>query len=97
LPVKTTSELLELHDASSSELQAALGRTDHATLSKQWTLRRASVVLFSAPRCVTLRTVVMSHIIHHRAQMGVYLRLLGVPVPGMYGPSADDTARRNAA
>jgi uncharacterized damage-inducible protein DinB len=46
------------------------------------------------PKYQLLRTVMMSHLVHHRAQLGVYYRLLGVPVPGMYGPSADDLAGR---
>ena len=53
-------------------------------------MRRGSQVLIERPRGYLLRVLMMSHLVHHRAQLGVYYRLLGIPVPGMYGPSADD-------
>ena len=53
-------------------------------------MRRGSQVLIERPRRELLRVMMMSHLVHHRGQLGVYYRLLGVPVPGMYGPSADD-------
>ena len=55
-----------------------------------WTLKTGDEVHFTLPRAAVFRSFVMSHMIHHRAQVGVYLRMLGVPVPGMYGPSADE-------
>ena len=55
-----------------------------------WTLKRGGKTLFSMPKTAVLRSFVLSHLIHHRAQLGVYLRLLDVPVPSMYGPSADE-------
>jgi uncharacterized damage-inducible protein DinB len=55
-----------------------------------WTLRNGDAVYFTAPRLNVVRASVLNHIIHHRAQLGVYLRLLGVPLPGSYGPSADE-------
>jgi uncharacterized damage-inducible protein DinB len=54
-----------------------------------WALKRGDMVLFSAPRGMVLRNH-LNHIIHHRAQLGVYLRLIDVPVPSMYGPTADE-------
>ena len=53
-------------------------------------MRRGDQVLISGPRRMLLRRLTMNHLIHHRAQLGVYYRLLGVPVPGMFGPSADE-------
>ena len=89
-PPRSGAELLARHDAALARLEAALASTDEASLAAPWTLRRGPQVLISGPRRTMLRVVMMSHLVHHRAQLGVYLRLLGVPVPGMYGPSADD-------
>src|SRR5215204_946740 len=91
----TAPDLLQLHDQSTSRLAAALAAADVATLSGDWTLRRGSQVLACAPRRVLLRTLVMSHLVHHRAQLGLYFRLLNIPIPGMYGPSADDVVVTN--
>ena len=49
-------------------------------------------MIFALPRRVVIRSMVLSHMIHHRAQLGVYLRLLDIPIPGAYGPSADEMA-----
>lgn len=63
---------------------------DAAKLTLNWTLRAGPREIFSRPRAVVLRSFVMNHMIHHRAQLTVYLRLLDVKVPGLYGPTADD-------
>jgi uncharacterized damage-inducible protein DinB len=68
----------------------AKGGVSHEHLQKPWTLLFGGKTIFSLPRTVLLRTTVMSHTIHHRAQLGVYLRLNAVPVPALYGPSADE-------
>jgi uncharacterized damage-inducible protein DinB len=93
-PVGAAAELLALHDANVAAQKRALAEADPSELSKDWTIRRGDRVILSAPRFQMLRTVMMSHLIHHRAQLSVYYRLLGVSVPGMYGPSADDLAGR---
>lgn len=93
-PVGTAAELLALHDASTAAQKRALADADLAALSKEWKIRRGEQVIMHGPKYQLLRTVMMSHIIHHRAQLSVYYRLLGVSVPGMYGPSADDLAGR---
>ena len=59
-------------------------------MMKPWTLRQGDKVFFTMPKVAVLRSFVMNHMIHHRAQLGVYLRLNDVPVPGTYGPSADE-------
>jgi uncharacterized damage-inducible protein DinB len=89
-PVTTAAELLALHNARVARLTEALVAADDATLSDEWVLRHGARVLIRGPKHLLLRTVMMSHLVHHRAQLGVYYRLLGVAVPGMYGPSADD-------
>ncbi len=96
-PLTTAAALLDAHDASVAAQKAALAKTDMPTLSGEWTIRRGDQVVMRGPRYRFLRTVMMSHLVHHRAQLGVYYRMLGVPVPGMYGPSADDLAGRGKA
>jgi uncharacterized damage-inducible protein DinB len=91
-PVATASELVARLDENLTLLREALGRADRSMLDDDWSLRRGEQVILHGPRRQMMRTVMMSHLIHHRAQLGVYYRLLGVPVPGMYGPSADEMA-----
>jgi uncharacterized damage-inducible protein DinB len=86
----TVAELLGAFDTAVAEARAALVSASAQDLEVSWTLRTGDRTHFSLPRAAVLRTFVISHIIHHRAQLGVYLRLLDVPVPGMYGPSADE-------
>jgi uncharacterized damage-inducible protein DinB len=93
-PLTTAAELLAAHDAAVAAQKAALARADLAALSGEWLVRRGDQVILRGPKYRLLRTLMMSHLVHHRAQLGVYYRLLGVPVPGMYGPSADDLAGR---
>ncbi len=68
-----------------------LARTTDATMFENWTMRNGDRVYFTMPKIAVLRNFVMNHIVHHRAQLGVYLRLNGCKIPGMYGPSADET------
>lgn len=86
----TTKGLLDRFDANVAALRAAVERASDADLGATWELKRAGHVFYSAPRFAALRTMGISHIVHHRGQCSVYLRLLDVPVPGMYGPSADE-------
>ena len=86
------NDLLANFDRNVATTRAALtGRTD-AELMGMWSLKRGGQTIFSMPRAVVWRSFVMNHLIHHRAQLAVYLRLLDVPVPSMYGPSADEAA-----
>jgi|SRR6185503_7242988 len=89
-PVADVEALLAHFDAARGQLDAALAIADFATLEEPFTMRRGDQVLVSSPRRLLLRTMVASHLGHHRAQLGLYYRMLGVPVPGMYGPSADE-------
>jgi uncharacterized damage-inducible protein DinB len=97
VPLTTATELLATHDAAVAAQKAALANANVAALASDWQVRRGDQVVMRGPRYRLLRTLMMSHLIHHRAQLGVYYRLLGVPVPGMYGPSADDLAGRGRA
>ena len=89
-PIDSAAGLIERFDTSVQRFTAALAAATDDALGRPWVIRHGSRVLFEQPRRVMLRTIMMSHLIHHRAQLGVYYRLLGIPVPGVYGPSADE-------
>ncbi|MBA9079185.1 DinB family protein [Rufibacter quisquiliarum] len=86
----TQQELMQLFEDSYQSAVKALNDTNIVEIAKTWTMRAGDKVLISLPRQVVIRTMAMNHLIHHRGQLSVYLRLLDVPVPGMYGPSADE-------
>jgi uncharacterized damage-inducible protein DinB len=89
-PPSTRAAVLEMFDQNASEARAAIvGRTD-AELMAPWTLRAQGKEVFTMPKAVVIRSFVMNHIVHHRGQMSVYLRMQNVPVPSIYGPSADE-------
>lgn len=92
-PLGTSAELLERFDRNVERLRAALNTVDGERARAEWTLRAGDQVFVRRPRRALMRTMFLSHTIHHRAQLGVYLRLLDVPVPGVYGPSADEGFR----
>jgi len=87
---KSREELLSLFDGSVLTARKAIAAATEAGLDTPWTLRAGSHTIFSAPRWSVFRGFGMNHMIHHRAQLSVYLRLLDVPVPGIYGPTADE-------
>lgn len=89
-PPTTKDEVLDEFDRTVSGARAALQGASAEDLAVPWTLRSGDHTVFTIPRSAVHRSMVMNHLIHHRAQLGVYLRLLDVPVPGMYGPSADE-------
>jgi uncharacterized damage-inducible protein DinB len=88
---KSTKELLDTFDKGVKEARVALAGATDADLAVPWSLLQAGKVVFTMPRSVCLRSFVLNHLIHHRAQLGVYLRLNNLPVPAIYGPSADET------
>ncbi|HEY3928576.1 MAG TPA: DinB family protein [Candidatus Koribacter sp.] len=83
-------QLLEHFDAELAKYRPLLEKATDEQLTKRWTLRNGEQVMFTLPRIAVLRGMVMNHMIHHRAELIVYLRLLDVPIPGLYGPSADE-------
>ena len=87
---KTSEELLDIFQSSLDKAIEDLETMSDDDLSKTWTVRRGEHVMFSTPKKVAIRGWSFSHLFHHRGQLSVYLRLLDVPVPGMYGPSADE-------
>jgi uncharacterized damage-inducible protein DinB len=90
LPQDSAGELLATFDAGVARLKSAVAETDDARLAEKWTMRAGARILASESRALLMRLMVVNHLVHHRAQLGVYLRLLNVPIPGMYGPSADE-------
>ena len=91
-PVATRAALLDLFDRHSTATRQALaGKTD-AELMAPWALKSGAVTVFSMPKVTVWRSFVMNHLVHHRGQLSVYLRMQDVPLPAMYGPSADEQA-----
>jgi uncharacterized damage-inducible protein DinB len=89
VPFTTTPELLERLDRNVGEARAVLAASSDADLSAAWTLKNGGTTVFSMPRTAVMRGFVLSHMIHHRGQLSVYLRLRDVPLPSLYGPTAD--------
>lgn len=87
---KTQKELVEAFDKNVATSRAALVAATAEQLGKTWTLFNGDKVIFAMPRKHVLQVMLVNHIIHHRAQLGVYLRLNDIPVPSIYGPSADE-------
>ncbi len=86
----STAELLTLFDASVGSLRAALVAADAESLARTWTLRHGERVISAGRKSDLVRSFALNHMLHHRAQLGVYYRLLDVSVPATYGPSADE-------
>lgn len=89
-PAKSVAELLEKFDKGAAEFRAALAEASDEQMMQNWSLLAGGNALFTMPRVAVLRGMIMNHIIHHRAQLTVYLRMNDVPVPPLYGPSADE-------
>ena len=87
---KSVSELIPALDQSIAKAKAALGGMDDAALMTTWRLMQGDRELLAVPRATMLRSVMLNHWYHHRGQLTVYLRELGVPIPSIYGPSADE-------
>lgn len=81
--------LLQTYDANVAAARALLVRTSDGEFMVQWTLKAGGKPLFSLPRVAVFRTFVLNHAVHHRGQLTVYLRLLDIPLPNIYGPTAD--------
>jgi uncharacterized damage-inducible protein DinB len=86
----TTAEMLAAYDGLSQEMRDGIRAMGWEQMDQQWTMRVGDHVVLQGPKSAVLRQLGMSHMTHHRAQLGVYLRLLGVAVPKVYGPSADE-------
>lgn len=89
-PPASRDALLQGFDQKVKAAREALAKTTDAEMMAPWTLKSGGQEIFTMPRIATLRTFVMNHMIHHRGQLSVYLRLRNVPLPSIYGPSADE-------
>jgi uncharacterized damage-inducible protein DinB len=87
---KTTAELLAKFDKNVADARACLAEAADAEFMKTWTMLKGGTKLFDMPKMVCIRSFVMNHGVFHRGQLAVYLRLIDVPVPALYGPSADE-------
>lgn len=85
-----SAALIQRFDTNVAEARELLAGASDEHLMQKWSFRSGDHTIFTLPRVAVLRTLVLSHIIHHRGQMSVYLRLRDVPVPSIYGPSADE-------
>jgi uncharacterized damage-inducible protein DinB len=88
--INSTEDLVKLSSESIQKATNDLAKASDEDMMAMWTLRAGDHVIFSLPRVAAIRSMSMSHLIHHRGQLSVYLRLLDIPVPGIYGPSADE-------
>ena len=89
-PAATRAELLAAFDQRVAETRAALAGRGDGELMSPWALKRGTQTIFAMPKAAVWRSFVLNHLVHHRGQLSVYLRLNDVPVPSMYGPSADE-------
>ncbi|HUM96681.1 MAG TPA: DinB family protein [Chitinophagaceae bacterium] len=88
--VSSFEELMKLYQEKIDEALVQLANANDEEMMKPWIMRSGDHVIFEAPKVVAIRSVAMNHLIHHRGQLTVYLRLLNIAIPGMYGPSADE-------
>ena len=86
----SVAELLKRFDANVASARARLAEQTDAALAAPWTLKQGAHAVFTMPKSAVLRGFVLNHLIHHRGQLTVYLRLRNVPLPSVYGPTADE-------
>jgi uncharacterized damage-inducible protein DinB len=91
LPFESTEQLVKAFDEGAAQVRSALQATKDAAWSEPWKLSFQGKTIFEGERFLAYRQMFLNHLVHHRAQLGVYLRLNEKPVPATYGPSADDT------
>ncbi|SRR5579859_1429652 len=88
--LKSRAEFLAAFDKNTAAARNAIAGASDAQLTRPWSLLSKGQTIFTLPRIAVLRSFILNHTIHHRAQLGVYLRLNDIPVPSIYGPSADE-------
>jgi uncharacterized damage-inducible protein DinB len=91
LPLESTAQLLRAFDEGAAKARSALADVPDEAWEQTWRLAFQGKPIFEGRRFLAYRQMFLNHLVHHRAQLGVYLRLTGEPVPATYGPSADDT------
>ena len=88
--IESNAGLIELFEKGLKNAEEVLATASDEQMAQPWTMRQGETIFFTLPKSVVLRTWVHNHIIHHRAQLGVYLRLQNIALPGSYGPTADE-------
>lgn len=88
----STDDIVNWHDELIVNAEKILNEISETEFAKPWTMRNGEQIYFTLPKVAVVRTWCLNHLYHHRGQLTVYLRLLNIPVPGMYGPTADDQA-----
>ncbi len=86
----STAELLSAFDRNAAKARAAIASKSDAEMMESWSLKNGDAVLLTLPKAGVVRSLLLNHMIHHRGQLSVYIRLKDVAVPSIYGPSADD-------
>lgn len=90
LPFESGEQLVRVLDKEAAKVRATLAGTSDDAWQQNWKLKFEGKTIFEGTRFAAYRGMFLNHVVHHRAQLGVYLRLNGIPVPGLYGPSADE-------
>jgi uncharacterized damage-inducible protein DinB len=88
--IKTAYDLVLISENAVQQAIKDLQKATDEDMMAMWTLKKGEHTFFSLPRVAAIRAIAINHLIHHRGQLTVYLRLLDIPVPGIYGPSADE-------
>jgi uncharacterized damage-inducible protein DinB len=88
-PFESSQQLLRVYDGNVAAARALVARTSDGEFMVMWTLKNSGRNLFCMPRVAVFRSFILNHAVHHRGQLSVYLRLLDVPIPNIYGPTAD--------
>jgi uncharacterized damage-inducible protein DinB len=86
----STNDILSAHDKGVATVKESLTKVGDEGMKSMWTAKAGGATLMAMPKAALVRAIVLNHWIHHRGQLSVYLRLLDVPVPSIYGPSADE-------
>ncbi|HTE24795.1 DinB family protein [Flavitalea sp.] len=89
-PLTSAAELLAFFDERLATCLSSIEQSPDSGLEKTWALTQGETIIIKAPKKIVMRYLVLNHIVHHRGQLSLYLRLQDIPVPGMYGPSADE-------
>ncbi len=90
VPFESAAQLVKVFDEGAAKVRAALKNTPDEAWTQNWKLSFGGKPIFDGPRFLAYRQMFLNHLVHHRAQLGVYLRLNDKPLPSTYGPSADD-------
>ncbi len=86
----SVQEMLEIFSNNYTETEKVLNNTSEESLMSPWTMLKGGKEIFTMPKIAVVRNFILNHLIHHRAQLCLYLRLNNIPIPGLYGPSADE-------